>query len=53
MIEIAAGKDVAANRLRLSAIVAEELAIRTFGWPRDRVMKRDFTGFSKRWMIEK
>ena len=40
MIEIAAGKDVAADRPRLDAVVAEELAIGAFRWACDRVMQK-------------
>ena len=39
MIEIAAGKNVAADRPRLSAILAEELAIDALGGARDGVMQ--------------
>src|ERR1700738_648777 len=47
VIEIAAGKDVAPDRLRFLAVVAEELAIGAFGRPGDRVMKVEPTRFEQ------
>ena len=47
MIEIAAGKDVAADSPRLRAVVAEELAIGAFGRPGDRVMQIEPIGLEQ------